>query len=91
MKIYIISLKQFEKAFENQQWRKVKKCNQCDFVSSWAESLKTHLKIHSEYSNECNECDHAISEGGILRRHLKKTKWRTEITNVIMHPPRHTI
>ena len=33
---------------------KPKKCNQCDFASSWEGNLRTHLKMHSgEKSNKC--------------------------------------
>ena len=39
--------RQFEETFENAQWRKVKKCNQCDYASVHASALKTHLKMHS--------------------------------------------
>ena len=51
---------------------KPNKCNQCDFTSSWAGNLRTHLKTHSgEKSNKCNQCDFTSSEAGDLRRHLK--------------------
>ena len=49
------------------------KCNQCDFASSEAGHLRTHLKTHiiGENSNKCNQCDFASTQGGDLRRHLK--------------------
>ena len=48
------------------------KCNQCNFASSRAGSLRRHLKMHSgEKSNKCNQCDYASSCAGHLRRHLK--------------------
>ena len=51
---------------------KSNKCNQCDFVSSYASALRTHLKTHSgEKSNKCNQCDFASSQAGYLRRHSK--------------------
>ena len=47
-------------------------CNQCDFASSWADALRTHLKTHSgEKSNKCNQCDFACSDTSSLWRHLK--------------------
>ena len=56
----------------NNEVVKSNKCNQCNFVSSYAGNLKKHLKTHSgEKSNKCNQCDFASSEAGNLRRHLK--------------------
>ena len=49
------------------------KCNQCEYTSSWASNLRTHLKIHSgEKSNKCKQCDFASFRAGDLRRHLTK-------------------
>ena len=51
---------------------KSNKCNQCDFASSRADTLKTHLIMHSgEKSNKCSQCDYASSHSGHLRLHLK--------------------
>ena len=51
---------------------KSNKCNQCDFASSHALSLKGHLKTHSgEKSNKCNQCDFASSYASALRDHFK--------------------
>ena len=47
-------------------------CNQCDFASSHAQSLKAHLKTHSgDRSNKCNQCEFASAEQSDLRKHLK--------------------
>merc|ERR1712218_523936 len=52
---------------------KSNKCNQCDYASSRAGHLRTHLKTHSgENSNKCNQCDYASSSAGNLRAHLKR-------------------
>ena len=49
------------------------KCNQCNYASSRAGRLRTHLKTHSgEKSNKCNQCDYATSLAGNLRRHMKR-------------------
>ena len=46
--------------------------NQCDFASSQASNLRTHLKIHSgEKSHKCRQCNCASSEASKLRRYLK--------------------
>ena len=49
-----------------------KKCNQCDYASSQAGHMRTHLKTHSgEKQKKCNQCDYASSQAGHLRTHLK--------------------
>ena len=51
---------------------KSNKCNQCDYASSRADSLRAHLKMHSgDKSNKCNQCDFASSYTSALRTHLK--------------------
>ena len=48
------------------------KCNQCDYASSNAGHLRTHLKAHNgEKSKKCNQCDYASSQAGNLKAHLK--------------------
>ena len=48
------------------------KCNQCEYASSLAGNLKTHLKTHAgEKSNKCNQYDFACSLASNLRTHLK--------------------
>ena len=49
-----------------------KKCNQCEYASSWAGNLRRHLKKHSgEKSNKCNQCAYASTDVGNLRKRLK--------------------
>ena len=51
---------------------KSNKCNQCDYASSRASSLRTHLKTHSgEKQNKCNQCDFASAHVSYLKTHLK--------------------
>ena len=48
------------------------KCNQCDFTSNGANTLKAHLKSHiGEKSYKCNHCDVAYFWQSGLRRHMK--------------------
>ena len=50
-----------------------KKCNHCDYASSQARHLRTHVKTHSgEKSNKCNQCDFATCYASALKTHLKK-------------------
>ena len=52
---------------------KSNKCSQCDYASSYASALKTHMKTHTgEKSNKCNQCDYASSQAGNLRTQMKK-------------------
>ena len=57
---------------ENRSGEKPNKCNQCDYASSRADTLKIHLKIHTvEKSNKCNQCDFASHYASSLEIHLK--------------------
>ena len=48
------------------------KCNQCNFATVWANSLKRHLKTHlKEKSYKCNQCNFASVRVDNLRTHLK--------------------
>ena len=45
---------------------------QCDYASSRVDSLRTHLKTHSEEKpHKCNQCDLQFSLPHHLRRHMK--------------------
>ena len=70
---------------------KSSKCNQCDFASSQASNLRTHLKTHSgEKSNKCNLCDFASVRAGNLRTHLKVHSANANAADVILKiPQRH--
>ena len=65
------------------------KCNQCDYASSRAGNLRTHLKTHSgEKPNKCTQCDYVSFEAGTLRTHIKihsGEKSKNE-TNMTLHP-----
>ena len=51
---------------------KSNKCIQCDYASSLAGNLRTHMKKHTgEKSNKCSLCDYASSQAGTLKRHMK--------------------
>ena len=55
-----------------QNLKRLNKCNQCEFASSYVSVLRTHLKTHSEEkSNKCNQCDFASYYASVLRTHLK--------------------
>ena len=70
MWLCIILCEHFEDTFENAQWWKVKQMQpMLLFASSYASTLRTHLKMQSE--EKCNQCDYVSSEQGVLRRHLK--------------------
>ena len=71
--------KNFSESVANVHREKSNKCNLCDYASSHAGNLRTHLKAHSgEKSKRCNQCDFASSYSSALRAHLKHRgeKWR---------------
>ena len=48
------------------------KCSLCDFASSQAGHLRTHMKTHTgEKSNKCNRCDYASSNASDSVKYLK--------------------
>ena len=48
------------------------KCSLCDYASSRAGHLRTHMKTHTgEKSNKCNQCDYAASQGVHLMTHMR--------------------
>ena len=64
--------KNFSERIANVQREKSNKCNLCDYASSHAGHLRTHMKMHSgEKLNKCNLCDFASIQAGNLRTHLK--------------------
>ena len=71
----------------NNEGENSNKCNQCDFASSYASVLRTHLKTHSgEKSNKCNQCDFASSN---LKTHTDISHMNA--TNATMHLLRQAI
>ena len=79
MRVCIFSGRRFEEPFENTQWKNSNKCNQCDYDSSEAGNLRTHLKTHTGDTGPIclgpvlylPKIDHAFSETGNLRTDLK--------------------
>ena len=52
-------------AMNSNSGEKSNKCNQCNYTSSRAGNLKTHLKTHSgENPNKCSEGNYASSQTG---------------------------
>ena len=72
---------------------KSNKCNLCDYATSNAGHLRTHVKMHSgEKSNKCNLCDFASNKASDLRRHLKTHSGeKMNTTSVILDPSKQAI
>ena len=92
MRLCILSGMQFEETCENAQRRKVKKCNQCDYVFSYASALRRHLKKNTvEKSNKCYQCDYASSQAIHLRTHHNVTMQyaSSNASSLMMHLKSH--
>ena len=51
---------------------KSNKCNQCDFASYRARSLRAHLWTHSgKMLNKCSQCYYASIDSSSFRKHVK--------------------
>ena len=47
-------------------------CNQCQYSSTRAYSLKVHMRKHSgEKPFKCNQCDYPCTSAGSLKRHIR--------------------
>ena len=94
MLLSIHSGKRFKESFENAQWRKVKKCNQCNFASIQASNLGTYLKTHNGKSrtNASDVAMHLLRKA-IWGRFWKRTveKSQTNAINVTLRPFRQAI
>ena len=67
-----VTMHPFTQAIYGNSGEKPNKCNQCDYVSSYASALRTHLKTHGgEKSNTCNQWDFTSLYASALRTHLK--------------------
>ena len=68
----MLSGRRFEHSFENAQWRRVKKCNRCEYALSESGNLRRHLKKHiGEKTNKCKQCYFRSSQASHLRARLK--------------------
>ena len=87
-----LSGRHFEDAFEDTQWRKLNKCKQCNYASSRADTLRTHVKKHGaeKVKNKCNLWDYETFRNGNLRVHLKTHGGERKINaaSVTLHPIR---
>ena len=73
-----------------QQWQISNNCDQCDFASSWTNSLKAHLKTHSgAKSKKCNHCEYTL----IRPEHFKGHIWNHTVgtslisVHILIMPP----
>ena len=71
---------------------KSSKCNQCEFASSYVNSLRGHMKIHNREKIECEMCEFKTSKRVEFERHTKschncgQCEFKTENQNdLIIH------
>ena len=64
---------------------KTNKCNQCDFASVQANSLKKHLRTHSgEKSNECGVCEKGFRRNDEMMKYKKKQHLGVDVRNLFI-------
>ena len=67
-----VAIENAMKMVKSRSDKKLKKCYQCDYATSVASHLKTHMRRHSgEKSSKCDLCDYSSADSSTLKAHLK--------------------
>ena len=67
-----VAIENAMKMVQSRRDKKLKKCYQCDYATSVASHLKTHMRRHSgEKTKKCGMCDYASADSSTLKAHLK--------------------
>ena len=74
--IYSLTCLKFKSQFQIQSKHdhgvKSHKCSECDYASSQADVVRSHVIAHSgEKSQKCNKCEYLVSHANTLKVHMK--------------------
>ena len=63
-----VAIENAMKMVRNRRDKKLKKFYQCDYATSVASHLKTHMRRHSgEKTKKCGRCDYATADSSTLK------------------------
>ena len=65
------------KGHTNKRYKKIHKCEHCEYKTARLDSMKAHMRKHSGDMLECEHCEYKTAHKSSLKRHLLKHNTNT--------------